>query len=156
MAAKTSKMSMKVTLELEGATSEALQETEGLLEGDLELEVGEDQWRPLNELLAAWLLPCLPESIDSVAVSIDVYKGGLAGLFGKPSGLDRPSGGGPTAPAAPDPTDYDPGGHADKPTSQAKQSYPGGYGYPWPTTSGKDVLGRLRRRPRSSSTTYGK
>jgi hypothetical protein len=153
MAAKTKKMRMKVTLELEGATAEALRETKDLLEGDLELEVGE-QWRPFNELLADWLLVCLPESIEDVQVSIDVLKTGLPGLFGSPSGEGKPLlGGGPAdlAPGLP-PTDYDPGGQAGKPASQAQQSYPAGSGYPWPSSSSKDVLGRLRRRRRSSST----
>lgn len=153
MATKSKKMRMRVTLDLEGATPQALQETKDLLEGDFELQVG-DKWLPFNELLADWLLVCLPESIQDVQVSIDVLKTGLPGLFGPPSGEGKPLlGGGPAdvAPGLP-PTDYGPGGQAGKPTSQAQQSYPAGSGYPWPSSSSKDVLGRLRRRRRSSST----
>jgi hypothetical protein len=76
----TSSIEFTVTLELLDATMRGIQETREFLAGERELVTGE----PLGDVLAAWLLPQLPQDVTTIAATIAVT----------PSPLDTPSGGG--------------------------------------------------------------
>lgn len=92
---KNPRVRVTMDMELEGAGSEAVQETRDLFAGKTELFDGE-QWLSLEELLANWLLLALPDEVEGLDLTFRV--GGIKITLPK---IDLPGPGGPPTTIAP-------------------------------------------------------